>query len=170
MSKVNFARGMRLGGLGGLASTMVMDIIGVGLLVMMGMQGGTFFSVIGKAAGNFFSIVGIAMGHGALLGVVVHYLVGSVLGFIFVAAVAMVDALQVETIKKGVVLGIIYTEVVSMVLLVPAAVILKMAGPELLQFFGLCFAFHLVYGAVLGGIVSQGMRSGRRSIGVSTRK
>jgi len=42
-------------------------------------------------------MLGITMGDGALLGVVVHYLVGPLLGFIFVAAVSMVDALRFDT-------------------------------------------------------------------------
>jgi len=170
MSNVTLSRGIRLGLIGGLVGTIVMDLVMVGMFSIMGLPAGTFFSFIGTAAGTFLSLIGITIGGGIPLGAVLHYLIGLLLGLIFGAVVSQVDVLRLDTPRKGMLLGVIYTEIGSIVLLLPAAMILRMAVPEMLELFGLSFIFHLVWGIVLGGFVSYGIRSRIRSMGVSTSK
>ena len=49
-----------------------------------------------------------------------HYLIGPVLGIVFGTVVSQVDALQVNTIKKVSVFGILYTQVISQPILAAA--------------------------------------------------
>jgi len=98
---------------------------------------------------------------GVPLGAVVHYLTGLTLGVIFGAAVSRSNALRVDSTKKGVGLGILYTEVSSLPILATAPLILKMTASDTAQWFGVSFIMHLVYGAVLGVVVSYGLRSGQ---------
>lgn len=148
----------------------MMDLIMIVTFSMTGMPTGTFFSFIGKAAGTFLSMIGLAMEGGILAGAALHYLIGLLLGLIFGAVVSQVDALRSDTTGKGVLLGVLYTEAVSIVILLPGAMILRMTVSEMVELFCLAFGFHLVYGAVLGRVVSHGLRSRTRSMGVSTSK
>ncbi len=47
-----------------------------------------------------------------------HYLIGAALGVLFGAAVTRIPALRLGSVKKGVGLGILYTEIISLPILV----------------------------------------------------
>ena len=158
MSHVALARGMGWGLLGGWVGTVVMDLILMGALSAVGLPALTCFSIVGSTAARFFSILGIEMAGGAPLGAAAHYLVGPVVGAIFGAAVAQVDALPVDTLKKSLVLAVLYVEILGQPILATTPILLKMTATETLQWFGVSFVMHLVYGAVLGLVVSCGLR------------
>ena len=145
--------------------TMVMDVTIVAVFLLAGLPVGLFFAIIGDSAAACLSLVGINLTGGVLLGAVLHYALGLSLGLIFVALVTQVKALAIKTTLKGVVLGILFTETASLPLLITAAIVLPMTGTEMLRWFGGSFVFHIVYGAVLGAVVSYGLRSQARSIG-----
>ena len=86
-------------------------------------------------------------------------MIGLALGVIFVAAVSRIDARRVDSVKKGVGLGILCVEVMSQPMLAAAAIILKMTASETAQWVGVSFIMHLVYGGVLGAVVSYGLRA-----------
>jgi hypothetical protein len=159
VSNAILTKGMEVGLIGGLVGTIVMDLFGAGIFLVMGGPASLSFSIIGDAAAGLFSIMGIEIAGGTPLGAVLHYLIGLVFGAIFGAAVAYIDALQLDSIKKGVGLGILFVEVMSLPLLAAAAIILKMTPSETAQWFGISFVMHLVYGLVLGLVVSYGLRS-----------
>ncbi len=157
MSKVALTRGMILGLIGGLVGTIVMDIVCVGALLVMGLPAVVSFSTIGDTAAGFFSMIGLNMAGGVPLGTAMHYLIGPVLGVIFGAAVSQVDVFRVDTAKKGIVFGILYTQVSSQPILAAAPILLKMTASETLQWFGVSFVMHLIWGVVLGVVVSYGL-------------
>ncbi len=153
------ARGMVVGLIGGLLGTLVMALFGVGIFLIMGEPASLAFSLIGDAAAGFFCTIGIDMTGGAPLGAVLFCLIGLVLAVIFVAAVSRMDALRVDSTKKGVGLGILCVEVMSQPMLVAAAITLKMTASATAQWVGVSFIMHLVYGGVLGAVVSYGLRA-----------
>jgi hypothetical protein len=155
----NLIKGMEVGLMGGLVGTIVMDLFGAGIFLTMGGPASLSFSIIGDAAAGFFSMLGIEIAGGTLLGAVLHYLIGLAFGLIFGAAVSYIDALQLDSTKKGVGLGILFVEVMSLPLLAAAAIILKMTPSETAQWFGISFIMHLVYGLVLGLVVTYVLRS-----------
>lgn len=159
ISSATLAKGMVVGLIGGLAGTIVMDLALVGTLLAVGLPAVASFSTIGDTAAGFFTMIGIHIVGGVPLGALVHYLLGLVLGAIFGAAVSQVDALRVRSTKKGVVLGILYIELMSQPILATAPIILKMTASETLQWFGVSFAMHLIWGVVLGAVVSYGLRA-----------
>lgn len=159
MSSITLARGMVLGVVGGLVGTIVMDLVLIGTLSAMGLPAVISFSTIGDTAAGFFAWMGIDMAGGFPLGAAAHYLLGLVLGGAFGAAVSQVDALRTETIKKGVVLAVVYIEFLSQPILATSPIILKMTASETLQWFGVSAAMHLIWGVVLGIIVSYGLHS-----------
>lgn len=160
MTEVKVASGIKLGLIGGLVGSVVMDLVMLGTFSMTGEPAGVFFAFIGEAAAAFLSMIGISVGGGyILIGAGLHYVIGLVLGIIFVGIVSRVDALRAAAVWKCVLLGILYTEVASFLLLVPAVIVLKMTASQIRELFAAAFFFHLVYGAVLGVIVSYGLRS-----------
>jgi hypothetical protein len=99
------------------------------------------------------------MAGGFPLGMTVYYLLGLVLGGIFGATVARFDALRVNTLKRGVAFAVLYAEVLSQPILATSPIILKMPASETLQWFGVSAVMHLIWGVVLGAVVSYGLRS-----------
>ncbi len=152
-------KGMLTGFIGGLVATLVIDLVVVGMFPFVGMPAKVSFSIIGDTAAGFFSMLGIEMAGGVPLGLLVHYLTGLSLGGIFGRVASRHDILRLDSTKKGVGLGILYTEVASFPLLVTAPIILKMAAPDAAQWFGVSFVMHAVFGLVLGMVVSYGLRS-----------
>jgi len=148
-------RGISIGSLGGLVGTIVMDLFGAVMFLALGGPASLSFSIIGDAAAGFFSMFGIVMSGGTPLGAILHYLIGLALGGILGVAVIRISALRVDSMKKGIALGILFVEVMSQPLLVTAAVVLKMTASQTMQWFGVSFIMHLVYGGILGAIVSR---------------
>lgn len=157
-AQVALVRGMAWGLVGGLAGTLVMDLVLMGALSAVGLPALTCFSIVGNTVARFFSILGIEMAGGVPLGVATHYSVGPVVGIIFGAAVAQVDALRVDTPKKGILLAVLYVEILSQPMLAMTPILLKMSAPETLQWFGGSFVMHFIWGTVLGAVVCHGLR------------
>jgi len=155
---VTLVRGMGWGLMGGLAGTMVMDFVLIGALSAAGLPALTCFSIVGNTVARFFSTLGIEMAGGVPLGAAAHYLIGPLVGAIFGAAVAQVAALRVDTLKKGIVLAILYVEILSQPILATTPILLKMTAHETLQWFSVSFVMHFVLAVVLGVIVSYGLR------------
>ena len=150
--------GIIVGLIGGLAGTMVMDLVLMGALSAVGLPALTCFSIVGSTAARFFAILGIEMAGGVPLGAAAHYLIGPLVGAIFGAAVAQVPALRVDTLKKGLVLAILYVEILSQPILATTPILLKMTAHETLQWFSVSFVMHFMLAVVLGVIVSYGLR------------
>jgi hypothetical protein len=152
-------KGLVFGLVAGLTATIVIDLITMGVLPFMGLPADGGFSVIGDTAAGFFSLLGVNVTGGVPLGVVLHYLIGLALGVIFGAGVTRVNALRLNSAKKGVGLGILYTEVISLPILVMPPIILKWTASDAAQWFGFSFVMHAIWGIVLGVVVSYGLRS-----------
>ena len=92
---------------------------------------------------------------GVLPGVAAHYLVGPVVGVIFGTAVTQVAALQVNSLRKSIILAVLYVEIFSQPILASTPILLKMTASETLQWFGGSFVMHFLFGVVLGAVVSR---------------
>ncbi len=152
------SRGIVVGLIGGLAGTIAMHLFGVGIFLAMGQPTSISFSIIGDAAASFFSRLGVDLAGGAPLGMVVFYLLGLALGVTFVALVLRIDAFRMDSIRKGVGLGILFVEAMSVPMLLAATLLLKMAASAAALWFGISAVMHLIYGGVLGAVVSYGLR------------
>ena len=151
------ARGMAWGLIGGLAGTIVMDLVLTGMLSAVGLPPVISFSTIGDTAAAFLALLGITVAGGFPLGAAVHYLLGLVLGAVFGAAAASIDALRVNTLKRSVVLAVLYIEILSQPILALSPILLEMTAAQTLQWFGVSAVMHLIWGVVLGVVVSYGL-------------
>lgn len=153
------ARAIIVGCVGGLVGTIVMDLFGGMLFLVMGGPASLAFSVIGDAAAACFATLGLTLAGGTPLGALLHYLIGLAFGALFGAGVSRIAVLRLDTRKKAVGLGVLYVELLSQPLLAAAAWVLQMTAGETAQWFGISFVMHLVYGFILGLVAYYGLRA-----------
>jgi hypothetical protein len=158
ITSISFSSGLEWGLIGGLAGTMIMDMILMGALSAVGLPALTCFSIVGNTVARFFSIQSLEMARAIQMGIATHYIVGPVIGAIFGIVVARVTALRVNTLKKSILLAILYVEILSQPLLATTPILLKMTMPVTLQWYGGSFVMHLILAVVLGSVVGLGLR------------
>jgi len=135
-----------------------MDLILMGVLSAVGLPALSCFSMVGDTVARFFSILGIEMAGGVTAGVATHYIVGPIIGVIFGVAVVRAGALRAGSKMKIVAIAVLFVEIVSQPILAMTPFLLKMTAAETLQWFGGSFVMHLIWGIVLGVIVSRGLQ------------
>jgi len=150
--KATLARALKFGVIGSLAGTVAMDLV----MVVESL-------IVGVPVDGFVALIGSVVGGGTLVGVALHLLMGSLLGLLFGAAVCKVDLLNINTVRKGVWLGLLAGLVTIPFGCVPFALFTGVAVTEMVAF---SFIPHLVWGAVLGVIAGYGLRSGPRSVAI----
>lgn len=155
---VSFSRGLGWGLIGGLAGTLVMDLVLMGGFSILGSPALTCFSIVGNTVGRFFSLKGVDMARSIQLGILTHYLVGPLIGAIFGMVAARVEALRVSSLKKIVLVAIVYVEILSQPMLAMTPILLKMAVPATLEWYGGSFVVHLIVAVILGVVVRHGLR------------
>lgn len=161
-------KGIGWGMLSGLIATLVMDLILMGVLAAAGLAALSCFSIVGNTVARLLSLSGIKIAGSIPLGIAAHYLIGPLMGGGFGAfaarsiavaktiAVAKIDAYRLDSLKKVVVLAVLYAEILSQPLLVMAPILLRMTASETLQWFGGSFLMHMIWGCVMGVIWSRG--------------
>ena len=157
-TQITLARGMGWGLVGGLAGTMVMDLVLMGALLVVGLPAFTCFSIVGDTVAGFFSVLGMNIPGGSPTGAATHYIIGPLLGALFGAAMARHAAFRVDTLKKYVIRAVLFIEIMSQPLLLTTPILLKMTAPDTLKWYGGSFVMHLIAGVVLGAVVGCGMR------------
>jgi len=161
---ISLARGLGWGLLGGLTATLVMDIILIGILVAAGLPALTCFSIVGDTAANLFSLGVVGTAGSIPMGIAAHYLIGPLMGSMFGAAaakyiaVAKVKALRMDSLKKVIILAVLYAEILSQPMLAMASILLRMTASEVMQWFGGSLVMHMIWGGVLGAVWSRGLR------------
>ena len=157
LTSVSILKGMNCGLIGGLTGTIVMDLFLMGAFTIAGLPALTCFLVIGNTFAGFFSIENIEMARAIQIGVLTHYVIGPLIGALFGMAVVRIKSLRVETMKKSILLAILYVELISQPLLATTPILLNMRGPVLLVWYGGSFLMHLIAAVVLGTVVYRGL-------------
>lgn len=158
-------KGIAVGAVGGLVGTIVMDLFGLVVLLIAGGPDTISFSLIGDAAASFFSRIGIEIPGGDGLGILLHYLIGLLLGISFGVIISLLTIRNLDR-KKGVALGILYVEAMSIPMLTSAAIVLQMSPIQTASYFITSFIMHLVFGGVLGICMFYGLRFGGAARGM----
>ncbi len=138
-------RGVGFGIIGGFIGTFLMDI------VMM-----FTFIIAGQPAETFFSMVGEKLGDGAIVGVLLHNFVGITGGIIFSLMVLTIEPLRIDTRRKGLMIGIAAGAVTIPLGCIPLAIWLNQ---PILAVVAFSLLPHLVWGTVVGLVVSYGLLS-----------
>lgn len=161
MQQLKPSRVLRLGLAAGLIATVVMDLAMAGTLELLGEPPGVFFSFIGEAFAAFMALLGMNVHGSVALGAALHYMIGLFLGVVFVALVRR-GILPAGTAGLTLLVGVVYVQATSLLFLIPAARLLRLAPPDLRDLFGLAVVFHGAWGLVLGAVCLYGTRGGGR--------
>ncbi len=154
-------RGLGWGLLGGLAGTLVMDLLLMGALLVFGQPAGLCFSIVGDTVASFLALFGAQIAGGVPTGVVTHYVVGPLFGILF-GAVTRLPALRDGSLKKIAIAAFVYVEILSQPILATTPILLRMKAPATWLWFGGSFVMHLILSIVLGVIVGYGLRQVHR--------
>jgi hypothetical protein len=150
-------RGMGWGFIGGLTGTMVMDGLLMVAFLALKLPALSCFSIVGDTASQLFFKLGLQMAGGIPTGVIAHYLIGPLFGILFGVIMMMFPALRVATLKKTLLVAILYVEIFSQPILVTTPILMKMTISEILQWYGGSFVMHLMMATVLGAVMWYGM-------------
>lgn len=153
---ISLGKGIGLGIIGGLAATIVMDLILIIVFTTAGMPPFTCFMMVGDTLARLFSFQGVA--NSALLGAVAHYLVGPLFGAVFGAAGRSMPTIRMGSWKKAILFAVVYAEIASQPLLALMPILLRMAASEALQLYWTSSIMHMIWGCVLGAVWSLGLR------------
>jgi hypothetical protein len=154
----SFIKRLGWGFLGGLACTLVMDLLLMGALLALGQPALMCFSIVGDTVSRFLAIFGAQIAGGVSTGVVTHYVVGPLFGILFGGVVMSLPALRESNLKKTTLAAFVYVELLSQPILATTPILLKMKTPATLQWFGGSFVMHLLLSIVLGVIMGYGLR------------
>ncbi len=151
---VTFIKWIIWGLAGGLIGTVIMDIVIAGFFKITGMPVDLIYSFIGDVVGRFLLMAGINIQESILLGASVHFLLGLGLGSLLGVIVSKINAFRGISLKKGIIVGIIYIEIVSQPILATAPLLKDMTASGIFQWYALSTVMHSIYGIILGGILS----------------
>jgi len=157
--QATLARGIKWGLIGGLAGTLGMELVLMGALTAVGMPPLTCLSFIGDTVAHLWANFGIHLVGGVPMCLAAQYLIGSLFGVIFGTMLSKISALHIYSLKKGVLLAVVYAEIISQPLLAMTTILLKMTAKDTLLWYSASFVMHFLYGVVLGAIISCGFRS-----------
>jgi protein-S-isoprenylcysteine O-methyltransferase Ste14 len=154
-----FARSIKMGLISGLAGTLVMELVLMGALFVVGMPALTCLSFIGDTVAQLVAKFGIYLADGVPMCLAAQYLIGAIFGVIFATMLSKVSALHINSLKKVVLLSVVYAEIISQPLLAMTTILLKMSIMSTMLWYSASFVMHFLYGITLGAIVSFGLRS-----------
>jgi uncharacterized membrane protein YagU involved in acid resistance len=115
------------------------------------------FSIVGDTVSGFLALFGTQIAGGVPTGVVTHYVVGPLFGMLFGVIVTRFPALRDGSLMKVTIAAFVYMEILSQPILATTPILLKMATPATLLWFGGSFVMHLILSIVLGAIVGYGL-------------
>ena len=159
-SSIPLTKSIGWGLIGGLAGTLVMDLVLMGLLAAGGLPPLTCFTIVGDTVAGLFSMQSGAATGSIPLGIAAHYLLGPLIGATFGMMISKFRWLRIDSPKKMILCAVVFVEILSQPLLALAPILLKMMAAETRLWFGGSLVMHLVWGLILGAVMSRGLRLG----------
>jgi hypothetical protein len=141
---MTLARAVTVCTAGSVAGLLVMDLVMV-----------VEFSIADLPALTYLELIGSVFGRGALAGVFAHLALGAVIGIGLGVAVAKIAALRINTLGKGMLVGVLAGAVTIPFGCVPFAVLI---GQPVIQVLSFSTIPHLVWGLVLGLVAGITLR------------
>ena len=160
--QASFTRTMKLGFIGGIAGTLVMELVLMGALTAVGMPALTCLSFIGDTVAHLWAHFGIHLFGGVPMCLAAQYLIGALFGVIFGTMLSKISALHIYSLKKRVLLAVVYAEIISQPLLAMTVILLKMSIMSTVLWYSASFVMHFLYGITLGAITSNGLAQQRQ--------
>jgi hypothetical protein len=142
-----FSREVKSSWVACMIGTLVMDIVVV-----------IEYIITGESLNTSFVLYGALVGAGVWTGFVLHILFGSALGIVFGLLISRFDLLRIDSIGRGIWVGLAAGLVTIPLGCIPFALIV---GVPLLQMISMVTVPHIVWGLVLGGVTGYLLESSR---------
>jgi hypothetical protein len=138
---------------GGLAGTMTMDILLMPILKVFKLSALLCFSIVGETVTRF---LGIHIDNVLWVGVAAHYIIGPLVGVLFVVLATRLPALRVVTLKQLIIAAVLFVELFSQPILVLAPILISMTGRVITLWYAGSFVMHFILAVVMGSIMYYG--------------
>jgi hypothetical protein len=158
--KANFSlTGIKWGSLGGFAGTLIMDLFLIGAFSAFGLPTLSCFSMIGEIVTKLFFNQCLVTINSVYIGIIVHYIVGPLIGLFFGIIITRLSFQQVLTQKRIIIYAILWVELISQPLLLTAPILLNMTKADIFAWYVGSTMMHFIAALVLGFMVNHGLRS-----------
>jgi hypothetical protein len=151
VNKQNIIKGIKYGTIAGMLGTVATDIVSLVILTFMGVSLPSFFALIGRA---FMTLIGAEAANPVWQGLALHYSIGIISGSLLGLLTQRFHRLVFDSYRKGILIGIIVSQVEGNSLFYLMSVIMKIPQSEMVMMYGLCSILHLVWGSCAGLIIS----------------
>ncbi len=136
----SFSREIRYGLISCLIGTVAMDIVVV-----------LEYFITGQPLNTSFVLFGQLVGRGMMMGVLLHLIAGSVLGILFGTLISRFDAFRIDSMGKGLKVGVIAGLVTIPLGCIPFALVVGVPVTTMIPFVTMP---HLVWGLVMGWLTN----------------
>ncbi len=136
----------------GIAISIVGSLVGLAIMdLVMVLE----FSIANLPKLTYLEMIGSVFRGGALAGVLGHLMLGIFMGVVVGTAVVKVDALRIDSVKKGIFIGVAAGVLTIPFGCVPFALLI---GQPVIKVLSFSTVPHLVWGLGLGIVVGCGLR------------
>lgn len=153
MDKVEINKGIKYGIAAGFISTLINDVICLIMFNFMGESFTSFFALIGR---SFLTLIHVQVDFPFWQGLALHYSIGVLTGLILGILTQRINILRFNTYKKGILMGVIITQIEGFSLFYLMSLILNIPQSEMMLIYVLGFILHTIWGTSLGVIICYG--------------
>ncbi len=145
---------VKLGLIGGLAGSLVMELVLIVALTLAGKPPLTCLFFVGDTVAHLVAKFGLNLPGGVPMCLAAQYLIGAIFGVIFCTGLSKLRTWRINSLKKGIFGAVIYSEILSQPILAMTTILLKMSAKDTLLWYSASFGMHFCFGVALGAIVS----------------
>jgi hypothetical protein len=164
MEKISIMKGIKYGLVAGLVSTLITDAVSLIIFFFLGESLLSFFALLGK---SFLTLINVEETYPLWQGLTLHYSIGIITGLILGILTQRISLLRFNTYKKGIIIGVIITQIEGLTLFYLMSLILNIPQSEMMIMYGLGLFLHTIWGTCLGLILSFGQRRRDSILGYS---
>jgi hypothetical protein len=155
MGKISMSKRLIYGLIGGVVSTIVMDLLSMIVFTITGKSFPSFFAMIGSTP---LTLLGIHEDFPLWQGLVLHYSIGILLGIAISLGSEMIKGLHLDTRGKAILISVIPIEVIGFVLFYLMSVILAIPQADMMVMYLSGIVLHGIGGICLGLLLYYGKK------------
>jgi hypothetical protein len=154
--KIN--RVLGLGFLGGIAGTLVMDALLMGILAAAGQSVLFCFTIVGSTIARLIIVLGYDISGVVPLGILTHYVIGPLVGLLYAVLVLRSTRLKTGSLRNYFLFALVFIQIFSQPLLALAPILLKLPAELTILWYGGAVIMHTILACILSLIVYYGIK------------
>jgi hypothetical protein len=162
MKKSTIARGIRYGIIGGLAATIVTDLVSLIIFLILGESLPDFYTLFGR---SFLTLFHLQADYPLWQGLTLHYSIGILTGLVVGILNRRISLINFSTYRRSILISVMITQIEGLTLFYLMSLITNMPQLEMRLIYGTGIFLHTIWGTCLGSILGFGQR-GKYAISV----